>query len=369
MPGKAGEDARPWTSALRGMRRPGLFVMAGLAAVAAVGLAIGGHISPQLILRVTGNRLTDGQGRTVRLLGVDRSGTEYACIEGLGVFAGPADARAISAMKSWRINAVRVPLNEDCWLGINSAPARYSGARYRTAIRDYVGRLNRAGMYAILDLHWNAPGKAPATGQQPMADLDHAPAFWTSVARAFEADPAVAFDLYNEPHGISWRCWRDGCLLPAGWRTAGMQALVNAVRSTGARQPIIATGLDWGGNLSGWLRYRPSDPAHQLVAGLHVYPWLPCNTATCWEKTVRPLARAVPVVATELGESGCSHGFVSRFMDWADTTGVSYLGWSWDPGECSAPSLIRSWDGEATRYGQGLRDHLLRLHPGAGATP
>jgi Cellulase (glycosyl hydrolase family 5) len=137
-------------------------------------------------------------------------------------------------MTSWRINAVRIPLNEDCWLGINGLPPRYSGARYRMAIRAYAERLHQAGLYVILDLHWNAPGQARATGQQPMADLDHSVAFWSSVARVFKADPAVAFDLYNEPYGISWKCWRDGCILPAGWRTAGMQALVDAVRSTGA---------------------------------------------------------------------------------------------------------------------------------------
>ena len=73
-----------------------------------------------------------------------------------------------------------------------------------------------------------------------MADADHAPAFWSSVARAFVADPAVIFDLYNEPNSISWPCWLHGCVLPEGWRTAGMQTLVDAVRSTGAEQPIIA---------------------------------------------------------------------------------------------------------------------------------
>ena len=136
----------------------------------------------------------------------------------------------------------------------------------------------------ILDLHWNAPGRAEATGQQPMADADHAPAFWSSVARAFMADPAVLFDLYNEPNSISWPCWRDGCVLPEGWRTAGMQTLVDAVRSTGAKQPIIATGLDWGNDLSSWLRFRPHDPANQLVAGLHVYNFLGCITVACWNR-------------------------------------------------------------------------------------
>ena len=38
-----------------------------------------------------------------------------------------------------------------------------------------------------------------------------------------------------------------------------MQTLVDAVRSTGASQPIIAAGLNSGSDLSGWLEYRPDD--------------------------------------------------------------------------------------------------------------
>jgi len=267
-------------------------------------------------------------------------------------------------MASWGITAVRLPLNEDCWLGINGSLPRFSGSAYRTAIRAYVAKLNQAGLYVILDLHWNASGTAQATGQQPMADADHAPAFWSSVARAFIADPAVIFDLYNEPHGISWQCWRAGCLLPEGWRAAGMQTLVDAVRSTGASQPIIATGLDWGNDLSSWRQFRPHDPANQLVAGLHVYNDLACTTVGCWNTDIRPVAWTVPVVAAELGDKTCSGAFVSSFMNWADSVGVSYLGWSWNPSGCAGPALIRSWDGQPTAYGKVLREHLGDLRSG-----
>jgi endoglucanase len=213
----------------------------------------------------------------------------------------------------------------------------------------------------ILDLHWNAPGARLAASQQPMADLDHAPAFWSSVASTFRASPAVVFDLYNEPAGISWRCWRNGCLLPQGWRAAGMQTLVNAVRSTGARQPIIATGIDSGNDLSSWLRYRPFDAAGQLAAGLHAYNFLPCASVTCWNHTIAPVAQQVPVVTTELGEVDCRDSFINNFMPWADSAGVSYLGWAWNPAGCRAPSLVSSWDGRPTAYGMGLRTHLSKL--------
>jgi len=323
-------------------------------------LAVCSGCDSRLAVHVVGNQLVGGQGSPIRLLGVNRSGAEYACVEGLGFVDGPTDRRAIAAMAAWRINAVRLPLNEDCWLGINGVPLRYSGARYRAAISKYVARMHRAGLYVVLDLHWNAPGTVQATGQEPMADQDHAPAFWASVARTFREDPAVMFELYNEPYDISWQCWRDGCLLPAGWRTAGMQTLVNAVRSTGARQPIIATGLDWGGDLSSWLEYRPYDPANQLVAGLHVYDFRSCVSADCWAREVGPTARAVPVVTTELGQKACSSAFINRFMNWADQVGVSYLAWAWDPAGCSAPALIRSWDGQPTASGNRFRAHLIK---------
>lgn len=314
-------------------------------------------------LHVIDNQLVDRQGHAVRLLGVNRSGAEYACVDGHEPLAGPAGRQAVAAMAAWRINAVRVPLNEHCWLGINGAPAGYSKAHYRATIKRYVARLHRAGLYVVLDLHWNAPGGQRADGQQRMADRDHAPAFWSSVARTFRHDHAVAFDLYNEPHDISWKCWRDGCVMPEGWRSAGMQTLVAAVRSTGALQPIIATGIRWGTDLSSWLEYQPDDPRQQLAAGLHIFDFSYCTSRPCWTKTVAPVADSVPVVATELGQRDCSAAFMNRFMDWADAAGVSYLGWSWNPFGCGGPALIQSWSGQPTVPGQQLRARLVKIEP------
>ena len=332
-------------------------------------LAMGAACSaPEDGLRVSGNRLVDGRGHKISLRGVNRSGAEYACVSapglGLWTFAGPTDEAAIAAMTAWRINAVRIPLNEDCWLGINGAPRGYTSAMYRAAVADYVAGLHQAGLYVVLDLHWNAPGTEMATGQQEMADLDHSPAFWSSVAQAFKDDPFVVFDLYNEPRDISWRCWRDGCRLPDGWRTAGMQRLVETVRATGARQPIIVSGINWSTDLSSWLKYRPRDPANRLMAGIHVFDFSFCGSAACWSDKVAAVARVVPVVVAEVGQRQCDSDFVGRFADWADARGISYLGWSWNPAGCRAPSLIDSWDGHPTASGTQFRDRL-RARPAA----
>src|ERR1700738_3233389 len=139
-------------------------------------------------LHVAGTQLVDAAENPVLLHGVDISGTEFSCAQGgtaasrgWSVFGGqPEDtAGTIAAMQKWHINAVRVPLNEDCWLGINGINPAYGGAAYRAAIVKFVQHLRSAGWYVIVDLHWNAPGDVVALSQQPMADADHAPSFWT----------------------------------------------------------------------------------------------------------------------------------------------------------------------------------------------
>ncbi len=324
-------------------------------------------------LRVRGNVLVDGpgSGRTVQLRGVNRSGLEYACIQGWGFFDSPhpnsIDTPAmIAAMTSWDINAVRVPLNEDCWLGVN-APSRYSGRHYRRIVERYVRALHAAGLYVILDMHWAAPGGLKATSILPLPDADHAPAFWRSVAATFKGDHALLFDLYNEPHGIGWGCWLHGCELSDGtvrYAAAGMQELVGAVRSTGARQPLMLGGLNWALDLGGWFAHEPSDPMHALVASEHDYGKLaPCSTPC--RAAITQTAGRVPVVIGELGETDCRHSYIDQMMGFADAHGISYLGWAWDAGggwTCDGgPTLISDYGGTPTAFGVGLRDHLQAL--------
>jgi hypothetical protein len=329
------------------------------------------------VVRVSGNHLVNAEGQTVRLLGVDRSGTEFQCELARGIFDGPSTNASIEAMAQWHVNAVRLPLNEGCWLDTyttgNDAsdqgrnPSRYEGQAYRTAIAGYILRLNEHGMAVILDL--SGLDTPYGLGVAPMPDARYSLTFWKSVARSFMGDPGILFDLYNEPHGITWQCWLRGCTIktPHGpYRSAGMQSLVTAVRSTGATQPIMLGGLDYASNDSYWLDYRPHDPDHSLVASFHTYPNTYCNRASCWRATIAPLSRVVPLVTGEMGEYDCETHYSNRYMAYADANGISYLGWAWDaisPGgwRCSSPSLIEDYDGVPSPEGVALRQHLSEL--------
>jgi endoglucanase len=317
---------------------------------------------------VQGNQLVDRAGNPVRLLGVNKSGTEYQCTRDSGFFEGPDDEASIRAMLRWKINVVRVPLNETCWLGINYTPPSLGGVNYRAAIRAYVERLERAGLYVILDLHWAAPRNYPAAGIIPMPDAEHSPDFWRSVASEYRDDRSVIFDLYNEPRpGVPWDCWESGCEIEDHWvglyPATGMTQLVEAVRSTGAQQPLMLGGIEWARNLSGWLGHLPADPANALVASNHTYNFSICR-GRC-RATLARIAQQYPVVTGELGEGDCHHGYIDGYMRWADTHDVSYLGWAWNVGNgwtCrGGPSLIRNYSGAPSGMGIGLRNHLLDL--------
>lgn len=346
--------------------------------IVALALCLGAVSSPSrasaLGLSVSGNHLVDESGQAIRLLGVSRSGSEYACAEGYGFFDGPTGARSIRAMKRWGINAVRLPLNPDCWLGIDGVKPGLGGGSYRAAIDGFVARLNQAGLYVVIDEHVAAPAGSLALGIIPMPDADSSPAFWSSVAAHFASNHSLVFDLYNEPHDIDWDCWLAGCDVPAGgrfserhpaYRAAGMQQLVDAVRSTGATQPLMLGGTDYARDLSGWLAHEPVDPLGQLVASEHNYGHhlAPCLRGC--KAAIASVSASVPVVVGELGQTDCRHDYIDKWMRWADRRGISYIGWAWDAKggwTCHAgPSLIQNYRGKPTGFGIGFRNHLLKL--------
>lgn len=318
-------------------------------------------------IHVVGTQLVDSTGRPVRLRGVNRSGAEYACAQGWGIFDGPSDSASVQAIASWKTNAVRVPLNETCWLGINGVAPAYSGDNYRRAIADYVALLNRTGLSVILDLHWTAAGTAKALGQAPMPNRDHTPEFWRQVAAAYKGNNRVIFDLFNEPYPDNnadtpeaWRCWRyGGTCSGMSFQAAGMQELVDTVRSTGATNVILVAGIQYASRLTSWLTNAPVDPLHNLAASWHIYNFSWCNTLACWDSEAAPVAQQVPLVLGELGQNDRGNAFVTSLMDWMDVRQGSYLAWEWDV--WGQPlDLIANYDGTPTTYGQTFKTRFGR---------
>ncbi len=340
----------------------------------------GGGAAPQL--HVSGNKLVDATGNTVTLHGANRSGAEFACVQGNGIWDGPVDQASVTAIKSWHITAVRVPLNEACWNAESYVMPQFAGATYQAAIKAFVSLLNSNGIVAELDLHWtdgaytgNSAGSctipAEALCQKPMPDAAQAIPFWTSVASTFKGNNAVIFDLFNEPFASratgdttsGWKCWRDGGTCNGiSYQVAGMQSMVNAVRSTGATNVIALGGEEFSNDLTQWLAFEPTDPAGNLVAAWHSYNFNTCSNQSCWTSQVAPVIAKVPLIAGEIGENDCATGYITPLMTFLDSQGASYLGWTWNAWNCSTgPSLISDYTGTPTAFGAGYKAHLLSL--------
>jgi endoglucanase len=398
-----------------------------------------------LAVKVSSNHLVDASGTTIQLRGVNVSGLESVAIQGWepanpwgGQTGDPTPNWKL--IKGWGANAVRLPLNEASWLGLScsdlgggSVTLTSSGQQvqdtagqiieadpghnYQATVVQSVNDANAAGLYVILDLHWAAPNvngtPACPTAQNAMADADHSSAFWTSIANTFKGNPAVLFELFNEPFvgesslssadtQSSWYYILNGgatesVLLAAGnpgsislnWVIAGYQQLLDAIRATGATNVVLAGTDSWTQTMTAWLQYAPKDPLGQLAASWHPYPaapYGPANQVICpgltqcsaeeMSAVKAILAAGYPVVATEFGDAitaspSNTAPWASVLLPFADQNGISYLGWAWDAWSgASADVLITDEAGDPTNgYGTYVKQHYLCVAAGTQNCP
>ncbi|WP_281784584.1 glycoside hydrolase family 5 protein [Sinimarinibacterium flocculans] len=361
-------------------------------------------------IRVQGHQFIDAQGRVVQPRGVNYSGFEFVAAQGWsgadpsGAQAGQPGGPRWSAITRWKANMVRIPLNEASWLGYRCTDAGGvahnpdPGGNYQSAVQQQVEQALAAGLYVILDLHWTAPGRTCPLLQTQMANADNSIAFWTSVAGRFKQHPGVMFELFNEPFfdfgfsGNAWTMMMKGSggrfsSYPATsvkgewkeikqpWAVASYQALLDAVRATGAVNVVLIGAPQYAQDLSRWLQHRPVDPLRQIAAVWHPYATFgadwgsaahaqPNEAPAVYADVLAILAAGIPVIATETGDRNTpgtmGAPLVSTITRWADEHGIGVLGWGWNVWTEPEHVLIRDVDGTPTDgYGTVFRDWLM----------
>lgn len=326
--------------------RSGLFATFALVAVAAL------QAGAQNGLYADGNVLRDAvTGEIFRLQGVNVPSMEWTN-EG-----DPQLPRSVQiALENWNANVIRLPLNQDRWFG--RAPGQNDGgARYRQIVDGVVQACADHNAYVLIDLHWSDLGQWGANiGQHRMPDQNSV-VFWSDAATRYANHPAVLFDLYNEPHDVSWEIWRDGGTVSENGRSyaaPGLQELADVVRRTGAGNLLVIAGLDWGYDLSGIARgYALNDAGGSgILYDSHIYPWKG-NSAGAWDPHVAVIADQYPVV---IGEVGCEpdgryespYTWAPRVLDYIAGYQFSWIGWCFHP--AATPRLLQNWDYTPTPY-------------------
>jgi hypothetical protein len=302
-------------------------------------------------------------GRPLLLRGVNAASLEWTS-DGEGHILKTVDV----AIQQWHANIIRLPVTQDRWFGLG--PEQHDkGVAYRALVEQVIHHIGDLGAYAILDLHWNDAGVwGDSIGQHVMPDMNSV-TFWRDAARTFRNDPAVIFDLYNEPHNITWELWRNGGIVsdngptvrrPHKYETPGMQKLLETVRAQGANNLVIAGGLDWAYDMSGFLKgFTLSDPGgNGVIYANHTYT-VKGDSITKWRAKIEAAAAKIPVIVSEFGNNAPARPAgtrptdpsspSNRNRDWLaqtiETLRKLHLSWvAWDMHPAAGPTLIRDWN-------------------------
>lgn len=322
---------------------------------------VGGPLTEADTPVIAGPDLLTKDGRKLLLQGVAICGLEWDDKE------EHLETSFEKAIGDWRANVIRLAVHNTFWFGNakkakNGEKAGSDAARadvYRKRIDALIDYANERGCYVVLDLHeYKAPTETHA-------------AFWRDAAARYANRPGVMFGLLNEAHDISWDEWRNGGKLEAGGaadaiaenteaadvkRSIGHQKLIEIIRETGAKNVVVAGGLDWAYDLSGILDgYELNDPnGNGVLYDTHIYPW-----KSDWEGKALAARRKHAVF---VGEVGCRpdpmpfqgdttpdpYVWAPAMLSFLQRNGFHWTAWSF---HCHAdPNVLQDWTYAPTPY-------------------
>jgi hypothetical protein len=272
----------------------------------------------------------------------------------------------------WGASMVRLQLNQEHWIADCPAAYGFQPMTYREAVITAVNALISQGIAVLATLTVVERGQATgcATAQSPvlkeMADL-RSLIFWRSMAQTFGNQPLVLFDLFNEPRDItvgvwrnggttSYKTWVNGVRKTKYYTATGMQKILDAIRSEGARNAVTVSGTQWAGKPD-VLVSNPLDGAG-IIAALHVYCHdCPANdphlTATFGQANDAARAR-FPVIVTETGWAQSNDPTFNRLViDWAEANADGWSIYQFLPPDHPCV-LVKEWDQQSLDVGGGI---------------
>jgi hypothetical protein len=317
-----------------------------------VGAGAPADAAEPLPLKVVKTHVVNSRDQHVRLRGVNT-----ACLEWTSDGEGHILETVRTAIADWHVNHIRLPLAQDRWFG--KAPEQKDGGQaYRALVKQIVDHCSAQSCYIVLDLHWSDAGEwGKQIGQHVMPDRNSV-TFWEDVAETYKNHPAVLFDLYNEPHDVSWDVWRSGGKVTEKDRrtrtertfeAVGMQTLLDTVRARGAKNVVIAGGLDWSYDMSGFLKGKQlaDSDGNGVIYANHAYP-NKGDTVPQWIGKLERAARAIPVIVSEYGggfrtRTGPEGGdpWVRQVLEALQDHDWHWTAWDMHPK--AGPTLISDW--------------------------
>lgn len=233
--------------------------------------------------------------------------------------AGPAFWSGAFKAAHAGTNTVRLPIDAVAWL--SNAGGQYQ-ANYKKAVADALA----GGLYVIIDQHWSAPNGQSSIGQPGFSDADHGLIFWKQMADLYGGNPAVIFELFNEPFGdnnfnsmvttevpivanggafspfMHQNNAGGGAMLTVqiSYQVAGEKTMLAVIRGEGATNLVLASTMGWAGEMQTWLTAYGSVKDANFGASHHAYGWNYGGSVAARQAVLLAIqAAGYPIVTTE----------------------------------------------------------------------
>ncbi len=354
------------------------------------------------MLHINGNQIVNASGCTVRLHGVNVSGLEYSPTGDGGTGRPTTTISGVTmtdyvtiiteAVQVWHANCIRLPINQDYWFGCTANGQTPNQTAYRAMIQAVINYCSNNNVYLDLDLHWSSQASAASApcgagwggsaSQQPMPDAN-AVTLWQSISGVYGNNPAVLFDLYNEPYPTTWAILKNGGTVAGtsgNFTSPGLQAIVNAVRTAGANNICLIGGLGYSYDLSPLAtagNALTQASGNGILYTSHIYNNKGV-TAGGWDPYVTTITNNYPVFIEEFGASNSDPAnWDTQTLAWingSNNRSYTYSALAWCFSSDVGPTLLTSFSGYPTTsyHGAPVSTWLYNLNqtptPNCGAS-
>jgi endoglucanase len=268
-----------------------------------------GGVSENGWLQVKGTQLCNEQGQAVVLRGMSSHGLQW--------YSNFTSAQSIQNVADAGANLFRVAMytGEGGYLSQPEVMWNKMVAAIDAAIAN--------DLYVIADWHILSDGN-PRTNQSQAVD------FFTRLSQRYGDNPAVIYEICNEPNGaVTW----SGDVKPYA------QTLVNTIRKNAPQSIILIGSTTWSQDI----HLAAADPVKgtNLMYTLHFYAGT--HGAELRERIDSALKKGLPIFVSEWGTSradGSGGVYLAEskvWLDFLDSRGISWANWSLcDKNETSA---------------------------------
>ncbi|MBR1736788.1 MAG: cellulase family glycosylhydrolase [Firmicutes bacterium] len=276
----------------------------------------GNGVSTHGRLKVSGTQLVGEKGEPVVLHGMSSHGIAW--------FPDFTSEQSIVNTKAYGANVFRVAMYTAEYNGYTTSGE--AAANTKAIAYKAIDAAAKNDMYAIIDWHI-------LSDNNPQMHKDEAIAFFDEVSKKYADDPAVIYEICNEPHGVNW----SSDIKPYA------QEVIKTIRANAPQSLIIVGTNTWSQDVD--------EASKDLLDYDNIMYTLHFYAGTHYLSNFKPrveaaLANGAPIFVTEWGSTDASgNGNVNvestkEWLAYLESKNISWANWSLANKDESSAALL-----------------------------